>query len=116
MRLESLLGLICILFSFPVNAQGIMHFWTGNDLLEALNGNVVDQIAAKKYVAGASDTLSSLQALGKLPRQICTTTEVTDQQVADVAKQWLVNHPEARHAVAANLVHASMLTAFPCGK
>lgn len=116
MRLKSLLGLIFLLFSLPANAQGTMHFWTGNDLLERLNGNVVEQIEAKRYVAGVSDTLASLLALGTLPRQICTAPGMTDQQIADVAKQWLVNHPEARHAVAASLVYAAMLKAFPCGK
>jgi hypothetical protein len=116
MRLKYFLGLICILLSLPANAQGIIFIWTGNELLENLNGDLLAQVKGRAYVSGVVDTLLSLQGTGNLPRAICTTLGMTDYQFADVSKKYLVNHPESRHVVAANLVYAAMVQAFSCGK
>ena len=108
--------LCAAILALPASAQGILYHWTGNDLLQNLNGDPVVQIKARTYVSGVMDTLQSLQGVGILPRAICATTAMTDYQFSDVAKQYLVNHPQARHAIAANLVHLAMVEAFPCGK
>jgi len=70
---------------------------------------------ARTYVVGVWDAQSLYEAAIPHPRRACPPPQsVTAQQLADVVKQYLENHPERRHYGASGSVMLALRDAFPC--
>jgi hypothetical protein len=66
------------------------------------------------YIAGISDAMSANNE-GVAGWHVCfRSLNVTVQQLADVVKLWLQNHPEKRDLEAPGLVAEALEEAFPC--
>jgi Rap1a immunity proteins len=90
-----------------------MGFKTGDELLEMCR---VNRSQCIDFVAGASDAIGGLQAIGATPVLVCTKPGVTVVQLTDVAVQWLEAHPQARKDGAGGLIWAALVETFPCPK
>lgn len=82
------------------------EMWTGNKLLQSMNGDANDQLLAVGYVIGVVD---GLEAKG-----VCTANKITAGQIGDITKQILVSQPENRHHSAALFVWAAITKNFSC--
>jgi hypothetical protein len=88
---------------------GMAHaeFYTGNDLLERLNGTDVQRNIALGYVGGVADALNN--------RIICMPS-ATLGQTRDIVKQYLENNPSIRHYSADSLIQSVLSSTWPCAK
>lgn len=93
---------LAMLMATPAHAE----FYDGNRLLQRMNGDTLDQMAALGYVAGVWDAFSGVT--------ICAPPNVTLNQVRDMTKALLVANPEHRHQAADRFVIAAGTTVFPC--
>jgi hypothetical protein len=64
------------------------------------------------FVAGIADAALGTSH-GILGRRACLPEQVTGAQARDVVKQFLEQHPEARHYAAARLVLDALAEALP---
>lgn len=94
--------ILALLAATPAQAE----FYDGNMLLQRMNGDGPDQLAALGYVAGVWDAYMGVM--------ICPPPNVMLNQVRDMTKALLVNHPEYRHQGADRFVIAAGSTVFPC--
>jgi hypothetical protein len=85
----------------------------GNMLFDVCqNGKPVPALEAFKmgmcvgFVTGVSDTLYGTT--------VCGPENVSVQQMVDVVKLYLTNHPERRHLAARDLAANALTEAFPC--
>ena len=90
-----------------------MGFKTGDTLLEMCR---VNRSQCIDFVAGASDAIGGLQAIGATPVLICIEPGATVDQLTDVVVKWLEAHPPARKDGAGGLIWASLAETFPCPK
>ena len=93
------------------------QYLTGNELLSYCT-DASKRLFCVAYIEGASDAVSNVQQLGKLPQRgrgcIRFPDGVTGLQAADVVTRWLQTHPENRHLGAGGLVHGALSEAWPC--
>lgn len=72
------------------------------------------------YFLGAFDGLHIAGAVGNEKQrkiaQICAPSDVTNEEVVDVALAYLERHKEAGHLSAANLALRAWREQWPCGK
>ena len=88
--------------------SSIVSFESGNSLLSACEDpNQAPRCGG--YVAGAADVLAEQNT-----SKICRPVEVSIQQLADVVKKYLTDHPETRHYAATVQIFAALRAAFPC--
>jgi hypothetical protein len=93
-------------------------FISGNVLHEAFqkSPSTQDSAAAEMFVIGVHDALEGVQASNR-SNDYCIFEKpknVTGQQVADVVKLFLAQHPEKRQYSAASLVVEALGGAWPC--
>jgi hypothetical protein len=90
-------------------AAGAAHaeFYTGNDLLERMNGTEVQKLIALGYVGGVADAMNN--------RVICMPS-ATLGQTRDIVKQYLENNPSIRHYSADSLIQSVLSSMWPCAK
>jgi hypothetical protein len=93
-------------------AESAAVFDTGNSLYEYLTANNATARAhAAGYIAGVADVGSMGKVFGW---SFCLPRRTTKDQITDVVKQWLDQHPEKRHVGAVGLVSEALAGAFPC--
>lgn len=95
---------MALLAAVPAQAE----FYDGNRLLQRMNGDDIDQMAALGYVAGVWDAYMGVM--------ICPPPNVMLNQVRDMTKALLVARPEYRHFGADRFVIAVGAKTFPCPK
>ena len=101
------------------------QYWnTGNILYNICESNNVP--ACTTYIQGTLDGVAwwldltsspqwkSMPNTPTLPRLYCIPLTVTANQITDVVKKYLNDHPEQRHYSAVSLILDSMTNAFPC--
>ena len=93
---------LALLVATPAQAE----FYDGNMLLQRMNGDAIDQMAALGYVAGVWDAHMGVM--------ICPPPNVMLNQVRDMTKALLVANPEHRHQPADRFVIAAGSKVFPC--
>lgn len=86
-------------------------FQTGHDLAATCKK---DRAACIRYVEGASDMISSLQAMKSIPTNVCLDPAASTTQLADITAGFLAENPEALDDPAGKLVWAALYGAFPC--
>jgi len=88
-------------------------FFDGDRLLARCERN---EPACYAYVAGVADLLATATAYGTALAglSVCMPSDVTVQRTAEIAMDFLKNHPEERRDGAAGLVAVSLQEAFPC--
>ena len=85
----------------------------GNQLYETCTGNETLEMFCIGFIVGVSDAMGL--AKGNLGEwTACVPTAATAEQLQDVAKKMLVQHPERRHHFAADLVARAVAEAYPC--
>lgn len=83
-------------------------FFTGNDLLEMINGDDTKRSMAYGYIMGSFDVGDQVAH--------CAPPGVKALQLVDIVKKFLVDHPEDRHQVGDAIVTGVMAGTFPCAK
>lgn len=97
---------------------------TGNQLLKICTEQRQMCVA---YVSGVVGGLESARAdlafrlffqrnvdISDMRPSFCLPANNTWEQLADVTRLWLQQHPELRHELAANCVRSALADAFPC--
>lgn len=87
-------------------ASAHAEFFTGNDLLQKLNGAHLDQMVGLGYVMGVFDATRGAEH--------CPPDNITAGQVKDMVKLHLENTPATRHFVADVQVRYVLSKAWPC--
>lgn len=82
------------------------ELWTGNKMLEMMNGNSAEELVAIGYVTGAVDGLEVGPA--------CVKKGITVSQIYELTKKALVEQPQHRHYQAALFVNLVITTNFAC--
>jgi hypothetical protein len=86
-------------------------FHTGRDLAALCQK---DRAACLSYVEGASDMVSSLQAMKSIPTNVCVDPSATGAQLVDITRAFLADHSDSLDDDAGKLVWAALYGAFPC--
>ena len=86
-------------------------FFDGNDLFEWCTTR---DALCTGYVAGISDELTDLEAIGAVTVTVCEPKEVKVKQMAEVVTRYLEKHPETRDRQASELVYRALVEAWPC--
>lgn len=84
------------------------EFYSGNDLLDRLNGNEYQKLLGMGYIAGVSDALQRLV--------ICVPESVTLGQIRDMIKSHLETNVANRHYSADSLISNHLIKVWPCAK
>lgn len=107
------LAILMIFGSTDAIARTVSARLTGNQLLEACTRTDHPGWYAQclAYVIAVADVLAGDVAVEGY--RACVP-EAQNQQLVDVAKQWLELHPETRHYPAHILVAQSLAESFPC--
>jgi len=112
LALLSLSGLLTICGEAVAQASG--SFMDGNKLHSYFNDKYLEAAAAG-YVTGLIDGVTSLAAGKMLTGSFfCVPSAATVQQVSDVVKKYLAEHPERRHYTASSVIFVALGEAFPC--
>jgi hypothetical protein len=69
---------------------------------------IIATTGGQSYIDGVAESLTA-------DNRICPGEHVTLDQIVDIVKNSLVQHPETRHLSAAYLVEEALTKAFPCG-
>jgi Rap1a immunity proteins len=64
------------------------------------------------YIVGISDAMTSGVSVHGL--SACIPISVTERQVVDITKQFLMSHPETQQLGATRLIAHALADAFPC--
>lgn len=92
---------------------GSAQAFTGNDLLQHLEGDSSRQYAGLMYIRGMVEGI--VHTSGLLDKKvICIPEEVTLGQLRDIVHQDLTKLPTIRHNEAKYLIYGSMVKAWPC--
>lgn len=86
-------------------------FQTGHDLSATCQR---DRAACLRYVEGAADMVSSLQALKSIPTNVCFDQSASSAQMVDIVRGFLADNPESLDEPAGKLVWAALYGAYPC--
>ncbi len=99
----------------PALARG---FFAGNSVYAncQASGNTLSWGLCRGYIIGALDAYEAETEALHLKPAFCIPEGVTVEQAADVAVQYMQEHPENRHTNAASLVWISVFQAFPCNR
>ena len=105
-----------VLLTGPAKAQGT--FENGNTLLSMCDQDVA---SCTSYVEGVADAMTLNMLLNQnnkgSPQQMfwfCWPPHATNEQIKDVAINYIRKHPEDRHFSAAGLVGQALQKACPC--
>ena len=94
-----------VILMFPVVAHA--QFFTGNDLHERINSELVSSRSlALGYVGGVLDAF--------LGSDICPPQQVQLGQALDVVKRWLAANPDKRHLSASVITFHALRLSWPC--
>ena len=119
MRLRLVMLLIGLLIAAEVSAEDVKTAASpasGNDLYRWMTSAAAgDQLFGTFYIMGVTDA-ESITTLSRRSPLFCIPYGVTGEQLTDVVKKYLGEHPEQRHATGASLVITAMANAFPCRK
>lgn len=88
---------------------GVAHaeFYTGNDLLQRLNSDILaERSAAIGYIMGVADSGHGVS--------YCPPEAVTSGQMRDMVRNYLTNTPAVRHLSADSLVTHVIKSSWPC--
>lgn len=96
------LALLAALIGGTAHAE----FYTGNQLLNMMNGSNMEKMHALGYVVGVSDVWTGVR--------ICPSSGVNAGQVNDVVQQYLTNNPHLRHQTADALTLTALGNVWPC--
>jgi hypothetical protein len=103
------LALLPAILFFPAPAfAGGFYFQTGNSLYEICRAS---DAACMPYIVGVADSVEMNLVYDGV---ICLPAGATQGQIADVATQFMRDHPEDRALSAAAIVTRSLVLAFPC--
>ena len=94
-------------------AGGVTDFMSANQLWELCNSNALNS-GCGAYVEGVADAMSANLPSGVAGFHACLPANQTIQQVGDVVKRYLQDHPEERGYTAASVVAKALQQAFPC--
>ena len=95
-------------------AEEFPSFVSGNRLLETCAP--VQTPTCHAYVDGVVDALQSTFSAVHMQQHalFCLPQGVTTRQLTDIATNYLRDHPEQRHTLAAANVALALANAFPC--
>ena len=83
------------------------NYFNGIDMLAfASSDDPAERGLFMGYVSGVIDANTEI---------LCVPPDVSLQQVADITKKYLEQHPEIRHYAGRGFVILSISEAFPCG-
>lgn len=83
------------------------EFYTGNDLLQRMNSDVLaERSAAIGYVMGVADSGHGVN--------YCPPESVTSGQLRDMVRNYLTNTPAVRHLAADSIVTHVIKSQWPC--
>lgn len=82
------------------------EFYTGNQLLNMMQGSNMEKMHAMGYVVGIADVWDGIR--------VCPAAGVTVGQVNDVVQQYLVVNPQLRNRTADVLTLNALSSAWPC--
>ena len=99
--------LIAALLFVPTMAQA--EFYSGNDLLAKMNGEVIDRMQAMGFVQGVYDVYVHITFCPPNNEQ-----GITAGQVRDMAHKYLINNPNTRQRTAQALINDAFKQAWPC--
>lgn len=100
---------VAMFLIFPLAAHA--QFVSGNQLLDLCR---TDPTAAAGYVAGAVDTIQTVQDNKLVEKNICIRANVTIGQMVDLVCAYARAHPEFRDFAGSAQVAAAMSITFPC--
>jgi|688.fasta_scaffold84698_12 hypothetical protein len=86
----------------PVQAE----FYSGNDLLQKMDGEFSDRSLALGFVAGVADVWTNIS--------VCPPKNVTLGQAHDIVRRYLVDNPQTRHFTAESLAKNALERVWPC--
>ena len=86
-------------------------FQNGHDLAATCRK---DRAACIRYVEGATDMISSFQAMKSIPTNVCLDAAVSTAQLADITTSFLAENPDGLDEPAGKLIWAALYAAFPC--
>lgn len=95
-----------ITITLAVATAANASWFTGNDLLNHMQGEPFEQGGAAGFVTGVASAID-----GELA---CIPPEVTVAQMRDMVHQQLRATPNVRHEAAEVIVAAVLMTQFPC--
>lgn len=97
--MKQFLSTCILLFGFS-----FAHAYTGNQLLNDIEGNNSQRYAALLYIQGVAEASPD----------ICPPNEVTLGQLRDISQSFLKENPEVRHLKAVNILTYLLNKRFPC--
>lgn len=92
-----------------VPAMAHAEFFSGNDLLAKLQGDVYDKVQSIGYVQGVFDVYVHVT--------FCPPNggrDITAGQIQDMVRNYLTNHPAIRHKTAESLINDMFKQVWPC--
>ena len=108
--LATAVALACL----PASAQEARALYSGNDLWSRCSGKGDLNIGlCGGFVVGITDAMMGSGG-GISGRRACIPLSVLVEQITDVVKRYLEQHPEQRHYSAASLVAQALSETFPC--
>ena len=93
-----------------VPCVALAEFWSGNTLLDRMNGDTMDRVQAYGYVIGVFDTSAGVDHCG------AGTSGLNVKQVNDIVKQYLEQNPSTRNYSADLLARVAFSKTWPCSK
>jgi len=66
------------------------------------------------YVAGVFDTGDSLSERWLFEKHFCKPDDVGRQQLEDIVRKYMIDHPEQMNFAAAGIVFDALVGAYPC--
>lgn len=123
-KINRIFGLVLaawMLTNFPASAEAQMVSVDGNTLLGLCNANL-KQERIGDWAMKVGTCLGFLTAIVNINlsgaavggRKACIPSNADMNQVVDVFKAYLRDHPERRHLLGANLAGEAFSSAFPC--
>src|SRR5208283_2095348 len=110
--------ILCACSARPARAQSIEQFISGNDLYGACSNPAQGfQNSCTGYIVGATDAFIQAGIISPSPNgnsKICIGTNIAIEQVVDVTKIYLEQHPATRQYSAASEVEVALGSSFPC--
>ena len=114
-------AILAFIAATQANAQtsrttGPLVWFTGQEMWEMCATTTVgtppDSCIA--YVLGAVDAEATVADVAQRPGFICPTRTTTGNDLVQVVRRHLLEHPEDRSAIAASVVIVALRAAFPC--
>ena len=114
MRLTATVATLTILVVLFAGMASASEAVSGNELYELLaSKSPYSRFVGQGFILGVIDTTHSLNKVWHLPVQWTLPPKVTNRQIFDAVKQYLVKYPEKRNQTAYVLVNRALGRAFP---